>query len=158
LRSSVGQDDIDDAGDRVGFHVFGPVHRRRAEQVGGAPRLDEHIGLAGEAVRRGQRSLPPDQRQPGQAPVVGEPGDGERAPIQQIAVGIAALRIEAAVGDEPVEILEGRVVARIYDDAAVPVDDGGGALVPETTERRPLHRHRPGIVRICATGTTRRFA
>ena len=60
----VGQHDVDAAGDRVGLDVLGPVHRRGAEQVGGAARLDQHVGLAGEAVRRGQRALAVHQRQP----------------------------------------------------------------------------------------------
>ena len=41
----VGQHDVDAAVDRVGLDVLGPVHRRGAEQVGGAPGLDQHVRL-----------------------------------------------------------------------------------------------------------------
>ena len=66
-RAVVGQHDIDLAGLRIGLDVLGPVHLGRAEQIGGAAGLDQHVGLAGEAVRRGQRALAEDQRQPGAA-------------------------------------------------------------------------------------------
>ena len=46
----VGEHGVDAAVDRVGLHVLRPVHRRRAEQVGGAARLDQHVGLAAKPL------------------------------------------------------------------------------------------------------------
>ena len=63
-----------------------------AEQVGGAPRLDQHVGLAGKAVLRRQRALAEDQRQPVDLAVVVEPGDVERAVVEQVLVGGAVVR------------------------------------------------------------------
>ena len=88
----VGQHDIDLAVDGVGLDVLGPVHLGGAEQVAGAARLDQHVGLAGKAVLGGQRALAVDERQPFDRAVLGEFGDVERAVVEQVHVGGAVVR------------------------------------------------------------------
>ena len=84
----VGEHDIDLAGLRIGLDVFRAIHLGGAEEVGGTPCLDDHVGLGAEPVLRRQGALSEDQRHPGAASVGIEPGDVERAGIQDIAVGL----------------------------------------------------------------------
>ena len=56
----VRQHHVDRAGDRVRFHVFRPVHRRRSKEVCRIACLDQHIRLAVEAVGGCQRAGTPD--------------------------------------------------------------------------------------------------
>ena len=142
----VGQHDIDLAVDAVGLDVLGTVHLGGAEQVGGAARLDQHVGLAGEAVFGGQRALAMDERQPFDRAVLGELGDIERAVVEQVHVGGAVVRVELAGGDELVDVVEALVVAEIEDDAAVGGDDRFGTLMLEAAERGALLRQRVRVV------------
>ena len=60
----VGQRHVDLAGDRIDLDILRAIHLRRAQRVAGLTSADEHVGLRAEAVRRGQRSLAEDQREP----------------------------------------------------------------------------------------------
>ena len=70
---------IDLVGPRIGLHVLRPVHFGGAQQVAGPTRLDQHIGLAVEAVGRRQRAVAVNERQPFPAAVGVVSGDVERA-------------------------------------------------------------------------------
>lgn len=48
----VGQRDVDDAGAGLRLDVFGSVHRRRADRIGGPAGIDQHACGVGEAVGR----------------------------------------------------------------------------------------------------------
>ncbi len=144
----VGEDHIDLVVLEIGLDVFGPVHPGRAEQVGGAPRLDHDVRLAAESVRRGQRSLAMDERQPVEAPVGVITGDVERALVEQVPVGGAIDGVVGARAHEPVDIVEPLVVARIDHDAAVFVDKDERALVLGAPERGAFLWSRGRIERI----------
>ena len=141
----VGQRHIHPAVDRIWLDVLGPVHGRRTDQIGRLAREDQDFSLAREAVLGGQRALALDQRQPG-ALVVVEFGDIERAVVEQGAIRGAGGLIVSAVRDVLVQVIEALVVAGIDDQAAVLVDDRGGALVLEAAERGALDRDGSRII------------
>ena len=144
----VGQHHVDLAVDAVRLDVLGPIHLGRAEQVGGEPRLDQHVGLALEAVLRRQRALAVDERHPRQRAVLGELRDVERAGVEKVHVGGAVVGIEGAARHELVDVVEALVVAEIEDDASVLRHDQLGAFVLEAAERGALLRHRIRVHRI----------
>ena len=136
----VGQHHIDGASDRVRLHVFGPVHRCRAEQIGGIAGFNQYVRLAVEAVGRRQRARAPDQRHPVEGAVGAEFCDKQGAVIEQGRIGGAVIRIVASVGNEFIDIVEALVVTGIDHDAPVFVDNSGRAFVLEAAERRAFNR------------------
>ena len=144
----LGHHRIDAAGHRVGLHVFGPVHRRRLERVGGKARLQQHLGLVGKAVLGGQLALAVHQRQPGHRAVGVEAGDREHAVVENVLAGGGIGRVVGLGRDEAVDVFEIVVVAHVDDDAAVLVDNDGRGLVRHAAERGALHRLGGRIVRV----------
>ena len=85
-----------------GFHIFGPVHRRRAHEPRRVAHAHQQIRLVAKSDRRvlgsgccigGVRR----QRQPASLPVLLELSAIELAIVEQIHVGGAVGRIESAV-------------------------------------------------------------
>ena len=144
----VGQHDIDAPVHRVGLDVLRPVHRRGLQEIGGDAGIDQHVGLAVEAVFRRQRPLAVDQRQPFGLAVVVEAGDVERAVVHQVLVGGTVVGVVRPRGDELVDIVEALVVAGVEHHAAVLGHRIGATLVLEAAERGALDRRRAGIVGI----------
>ena len=144
----VGQHDVDAPGDRMRFHVLRPIHRRGAEQVAGAPRVDHHVGLTVKSVGRRQRTLTVNQRQPAHLAVGLEARGIERPAVEQVAVRLRSRGIVFAIGDELVDVFHARIVARVEGDAPVVADRMGRALVRRTAERSALDRRGLRIVRI----------
>ena len=87
-----------------------------------------------------------DQRQPAQRALVVELGDGQDAVVEQVAIGGRVVRRKLLRGDKAVDVLEGLVVTRIDDDAAVRGDDAGRGFVFEAAQRGALDRRRFPIV------------
>ena len=88
----LGHHGIDLAVDRIGLEILRPVHRRRAEQIGGEARLDHHLALVGEAVLRASGRS-------GHAPAAASAGaigvelrDRQLAFVEQVLVGRAVVR------------------------------------------------------------------
>ncbi len=144
----VSHHDIDASGPGIGLDVLRPVHRRRADEIGGSARLDQHVGLTGKSVGGGERSRAVDQLQPGERAVGVEAGHRQRALVEQGHIGGAVLGVVSALGDESIDILVPLVVARIDRDPAIAAHHGRGALVLEAAERRMLYRRRGRIVGI----------
>ena len=119
----VGEHHIDLAVSGIRLDILRPVHRRGLKQVAGAARLDQHVGLAFEAIGGRQRTLAVHQRQPFERAVLREFGDIQRALVEQVHVGGAVFGVEGPGGDEFVDIVEALVVAEIEDDAAILGDD-----------------------------------
>src|SRR6266545_2489246 len=90
----------------------------------------------------------PKKRQPAHLTVGLEPCDVQRAFVEQVLVGLGALRVVPAAGDELVDILHPLVVAGVHRDAAVGAERRGGALMLETPERGALDRRGRRGVRI----------
>ena len=145
----VGQHDVDLVRLRVGLDVLRPVHLRRAEKVGGAAGLDQHVGLARKAVRRGQRALAMHQRHP-------VAGAVRRCTWRRRACRRRGGRYwrpgccgrQCRLGDELVDVVEALVVAADRRHSGRPVDDHRRALVLDAAKRRALLRHRVRVERI----------
>ena len=143
----VGERDIDAMRQRIWLHVFRAVERRRAEQVGGAPRLDQHVGLGGETVRRVETVRAMRQGFPRSRAVILEAGDIERSLVEQVSVRRAVAR-EFVFAHELVEIFKLLVVAHVDGEAAILRRDGLAAFMFEAAERRALFGSRGGVERI----------
>ena len=98
---------------------LGAIHGRGASTVGGGAGVEQHLGLAGEAVLGAQAVLSVYQGQPLAAAVGIETRGVQRACVQQIAVGARIGSVEAPAGDEFVDVLAAGVVARIEGHAPV---------------------------------------
>ncbi len=125
---------------RVGRHPFGPVHGRGAHRRGSLAGVNADLSLGRHAggLRR--------ERDPLACAIVREPGDGERAALQQVAI-VAALGIDA-VAHELVKELAPLVVAQIDHDPAVGGERHLRVLVLEAAESGALLGHGRGIQRI----------
>ncbi len=137
---------IDASIGRIHRHVLRPVHGRGPQQVRGAPGLDQHVGLAFEAVGSGQRPLAVHQRQPLHPTARIEARHVERALVQQVQVGLPLGGPIARRRDELVEVVEALIVAGVDHHAAVPIDDHRRALMLEAAQGGALAGHEGGIV------------
>lgn len=153
----VGQREIDQASVRVDGAPFRAVHLGRAELVGGQAGVEQHIGLAHEAVAvrrlalvrrlRHQRAVAPLQRQPFARAVGVEAGHVQRALVEQCAAG-AGLVVRLGA-DELVDVFIARVVAEItHHRLAFQRRVEHHALVREAAEMGTLDRHAGGVERI----------
>ena len=79
--------DVDLARSGVHRRPLGAIHGRGASTVGGGAGVEQHLGLAGEAVLGAQAVLSVYQGQPLAAAVGIETRGVQRACVQQIAVG-----------------------------------------------------------------------
>jgi hypothetical protein len=77
-------------GHRMQGDPLGSVHVRRTGQISGAPRVDDDVGLGGEAAVRGEAVPSLGQLDPLAAPVLAELGGVERAVVEDVPVDIGA--------------------------------------------------------------------
>src|SRR5690554_4776827 len=136
----VGQGDVDLAAVGVHRDPFRAIHGRGAEQVGGAPGVEQYRLLIGKAVGGGQTLLAPDQRQPLAAAVLVEAGGVQGAAVQQLATGCRVGRVVAAVGHELPHVLAPGVVAGVEGHAPVLAERHHRALPAETAHGGALDR------------------
>ena len=108
-----------------------------ARQVGGEARVDDDVGLGVESVGGRERALPEHEGQPRRAAVLLVACDRQRALGEEAPVMGASPGRYCSL-DTNLDVLEGRIVAGIDDDAAVLVEDQLGALVAEASERGVL--------------------
>ena len=157
----VGQRQVDFAGLGIDRGPLGPVHRGRADRVGGEPGVHQHVSLAREGVRRigaGRRPvghLSVHQRQPGAGAVSVKLRDMERSGVEVLVAhgkaigGLRIGRVPRRARDELVEILAPRIVAHVNRQLAA----GGqlahpGALVSHPAKRGAFPRRAVRVVRI----------
>ncbi|MNZ37907.1 hypothetical protein D3C78_553680 [compost metagenome] len=130
----VGQADVDLAGLRMHRHPLRSVHWRGAEMVRRGAGVEQHLGLAGEAVGRRQAVLAKNQRQPAPATIGVETRNIQRALVQQVAIGRGIIGLIAAGRDELVDVLALGVVAVVEGHTVVGAEGQGRALAAEAAD------------------------
>ena len=157
-RRIVGERAVHFAGRRIDRSPFGSVHPRRPKRIGGEPRIDQHVGLIRERIRRiggGQRAGAEHQREPRAAAISVEFRDVERTGVEIFVanrqpVGDRRIRRRPRSGrDEFVDIFVLRIIAHVEGraDARDRATDLAAFMV-HPAKRSALARGRCRIERI----------